>query len=61
MFYAPDLSNADIGHDMAMYDPQQPLPMIAYGGPHGYMLMVSDDGTQRSRADLSSCSSWVFE
>ncbi|MEM1262466.1 MAG: DUF885 domain-containing protein [Pseudomonadota bacterium] len=61
MFYAPDLTNNDIGHDMRFHDPAQPLPMIAYGGPHGYMIMISDDGTPRSRSDLdASCPDWVF-
>ncbi|MEM8983598.1 MAG: DUF885 domain-containing protein [Pseudomonadota bacterium] len=61
MFYAPDLTNDDIGHDMRFHDPAQPLPMIAYGGPHGYMIMISDDGTARSRSDLDdSCPDWVF-
>ena len=61
MFYAPDLSNDDIGHDMRFHNPEQPLPMIAYGGPHGYMIMISDDGASRQRADLStSCPDWIF-
>ncbi len=60
MFYAPDLVNEDIGHDMRYHNPKQPLPMIAYQGPQGYMIMISDDGTKRSRADLPSCPDWVF-
>lgn len=62
MFHAPNLTNEDIGHDMAHHDPNRPLPMIAYGGPQGYMIMISDDGTQRSRSDLpASCPEWIFE
>ncbi|MEM9384469.1 MAG: hypothetical protein AAGA68_05365 [Pseudomonadota bacterium] len=62
MFYAPDLTNADIGHDMRFHNPAQPLPMIAYGGPHGYMLMISSDGQPRARSDLdASCPDWVFD
>lgn len=62
MFYAPDLTNEDIGHDMAHHDPSRPLPMIAYGGPQGYMIMISDDGRERSRTDLdASCPDWVFD
>jgi len=61
MFYAPNLTVNDIGHDMASYNPEQPLPMIGYQGPHGYMIMISDDGAPRSRADLPSCPTWVFE
>ncbi len=62
MFHAPNLSNADIGHDMRFHDPEQPLPMIAYGGPQGYMIMISDDGKQRQRSDLdASCPDWIWE
>ncbi|QUL37629.1 hypothetical protein [Erythrobacter sp. JK5] len=62
MFYAPDLTNEDIGHDMSRHDPARPLPMIAYGGPQGYMLMISDDGTPRSRVDLdTSCPDWIWD
>ncbi len=60
MFYAPNLTNEDIGHDMSTYDPKQPLPMIGYQGPHGYMIMISDDGTERSRSDLRDCPDWVY-
>ena len=61
MFYAPDLDNDDIGHDMRFHNPSQPLPMIAYGGPHGYMIMISDNGQARDRSDLdASCPDWVF-
>lgn len=62
MFYAPNLTNDDIGHDMTRHDPTRPLPMIAYGGPQGYMLMISDDGKERVRRDLdSSCPDWIWE
>ncbi len=62
MFHAPGLSNEDIGHDMNYHDPNRPLPMIAYGGPQGYMLMISDDGVERSRSDLdASCPDWIWE
>ncbi|MEO1041403.1 MAG: hypothetical protein AAFX52_03860 [Pseudomonadota bacterium] len=62
MFYAPDLTNIDIGHDMGQYDPQQPTPMIGYQGPHGYMIMISDNGVERSRRDLdASCPAWIWD
>jgi len=59
MFYAPNLTNEEIGHSMAHHDPNRPLPRIGYGGPHGYMIMISDDGTRRSRSDLTDCPDWV--
>ena len=61
MFYAPNLTNEDIGHDWTRHNPKQPLPMIGYQGPHGYMIMISDDGTERSRADLRGCPDWVHQ
>ena len=62
MFYAPDLTNVDIGHDMNFYNSFQPTPMIGYQGPHGYMLMISDDGRHRARSDLdSSCPDWIWD
>ena len=61
MFYAPNLNNTDIGHDMRFHDPKRPLPMIAYGGPQGYMIMMADDGVERSRTDLNGCPNWVYE
>ena len=60
MFYAPNLTNQDIGHDMSKHNPKQPTPMIGYQGPHGYMIMISDDGKQRSKTDLPHCPDWVF-
>ena len=46
MFYAPNLTNADIGSD-GNFDPG--MPSIAYQGPQGFMVVVlgeSHDGTQ---------------
>jgi len=59
MFYAPNLTNEDIGHSMEHHDPNRPLPMIGYGGPQGYMIMLSDDGQERRRSDLRGCPDWV--
>lgn len=62
MFHAPNLTNADIGHDMSHHDPNRPLPMIAYGGRQGYMIMISDDGAPRRREDLhASCPDWIWQ
>ena len=59
MFYAPNLTNEQIGHDMAYNNPKQPLPSIAYQGPQGYM--ISDDGAPRQRSDLRSCPNRVHK
>lgn len=40
MFYAPNLTNADIGAPPRR-DPEAPwLPFIAYQGPHGFMIVL---------------------
>ncbi len=40
MFYAPNLTNADIGAPPT-HDPEAPwLPFIAYQGPHGFMIVL---------------------
>jgi hypothetical protein len=44
MFYAPNLTNADIGSD-GNFEPG--LPSIAYQGPQGYMIVVTG-GTPHS-------------
>lgn len=63
MFHAPNLTDSDIGHDMDHFDPERPPhPFIAYGGPQGYMIMISDDGAPRRRSDLDpSCPDWIWD
>ncbi|MCH9648133.1 MAG: hypothetical protein K0U98_07840 [Deltaproteobacteria bacterium] len=61
MFYAPNLTPQDIGFDMEAWHDRNELPFIGYQGPHGYMIMLSDDGQERSRSDLPSCPDWVHE
>lgn len=59
MFYAPDLKLQDIGMSIEAWNENPRLPMIGYQGPHGYMIVMADDGKKRSRSDLSSCPDWV--
>ena len=59
MFYAPDLQGEDIGFQMEAWHADQSLPFIGYQGPHGYMIVITDDGQERSRSDLPSCPDWV--
>jgi hypothetical protein len=42
MFYAPNLTNEDIGSN-GKFEPG--LPSIAYQGPQGFMIVVTGDGT----------------
>ncbi|MEM9598558.1 MAG: hypothetical protein AAGD06_30110 [Acidobacteriota bacterium] len=59
MFYAPNLTNEDIGFEMEAWHENPQLPGIGYQGPHGYMISLADDGTERSRDDLAGCPDWV--
>ncbi|MEM7349623.1 MAG: hypothetical protein AAF657_02380 [Acidobacteriota bacterium] len=59
MFYAPDLTREDIGFSMEAWHANPQLPGIGYQGPHGYMIVITDDGQQRSRSDLPTCPDWV--
>ena len=61
MFYAPNLTPSDIGFSMEAWHGNRPLPSIGYQGPHGYMIMPSDDGEPRRRSDLPGCPDWVHE
>ena len=61
MFYAPNLTTEDIGFSMEAFHANNRLPGIGYQGPHGYMIMLADDGQQRSRADLNGCPDWVHD
>ena len=61
MFYAPELTNRDIGFDPASYEPGQMLPLIAYEGPHGFMVMVTGETRPRAKGELKRCPDWVVE
>ena len=45
MFYAPGMTNADIGTSFPARREAPYLPFIAYQGPHGFMVVVVGDGT----------------
>ena len=47
MFYAPNLTNADIGTDWTAQRERPWLPFVAYEGPHGFLVVVVNDSTQR--------------
>lgn len=40
MFYAPDLTNADIGADPGARQEKPWLPFVGYQGPQGFMIVV---------------------
>jgi len=46
MFYAPNLTNADLGITQEALAKDPSLPFVAYQGPHGFVIMVSRDTKQ---------------
>lgn len=61
MFYAPDLTNEDIGFDPEAFAADRRLPMVAYQGPHGYIIMITGENRPRAKDELKGCPSWVWE
>jgi hypothetical protein len=46
MFYAPNLTNADLGTTPEALASDPSLPFVAYQGPHGFIIMVKGDTKQ---------------
>lgn len=58
MVYAPDVTNEDIGTDFDDLRRTPGLPFVGYQGPHGFIIVVSDD-VPPGEGDLSACPAWV--
>jgi hypothetical protein len=43
MFYAPNLTNADLGTTPEALEKNPSLPFVAYQGPHGYIIMLAGE------------------
>ena len=43
MFYAPNLTNADLGTTPEALAKDPSLPFVAYQGPHGFIIMLAGD------------------
>jgi hypothetical protein len=43
MFYAPNLTNADLGTTQEALAKDPSLPFVAYQGPHGYIIMLAGE------------------
>ena len=43
MFYAPNLTNADLGITPEALAKDPSLPFVAYQGPHGFIIVVNND------------------
>jgi len=43
MFYAPNLTNADIGTTAEALAKDPSLPFVAYQGPHGFIIVLAGD------------------
>lgn len=46
MFYAPNLTNADLGTTPEALANDPSLPFVAYQGPHGFIIMLTGSGKQ---------------
>jgi hypothetical protein len=46
MFYAPNLTNADLGITPEALASDPSLPFVAYQGPHGFIIMLAASGKQ---------------
>jgi hypothetical protein len=47
MFYAPNLTNADLGITPEALAKDPSLPFVAYQGPHGFIIVVNNESKQR--------------
>lgn len=43
MFYAPNVTNADLGTTREALTKDPSLPFVAYQGPHGYIIVLAGD------------------
>lgn len=57
MFYAPNLTNADIGFARGAHTENRSLPFIGYQGPQGYMIVLAENPGERQ--PIASCPGWV--
>jgi hypothetical protein len=46
MFYAPNLTNADLGVTQEALAKDPSLPFVAYQGPHGFIIVLANSGKQ---------------
>ena len=46
MFYAPNLTNADLGTTPEALATDPSLPFVAYQGPHGFIIVVNNKSKQ---------------
>lgn len=59
MFYAPDLTNRDIGFDRSTVKSEIHLPFVAYQGPQGFMIVRLADSNHPQEMPLPDCPAWV--
>lgn len=59
MFYAPNLSNEDIGVSWEARRDDPRLPFIGYQGPHGYMIVPIEARNRPQDHPLPHCPAWV--
>lgn len=55
MYYAPDLTNEDIGFSREAAVGVPGLPFVAYQGPHGFLIAVDSAAAAAPRQPLEAC------
>ncbi len=61
MFYAPELTGDDIGFSASAWRANRRLPFIGYQGPHGFMIVTTEDAADATRTSLPSCPAWLAD
>lgn len=58
MFYAPNVTNEDIGTTREALMKNRSLPFVFYNGPDAFIILVTDD-IPPGTGDFSSCPDWL--
>lgn len=61
MYYAPNLTGSDIGFSGPAWRANRRLPFIGYQGPHGFMIVTTEDAADAARTPLPSCPAWLAD
>ncbi|MEN8145524.1 MAG: hypothetical protein ABFS14_11300 [Gemmatimonadota bacterium] len=61
MFYAPDLTTADLGTTREARAANSELPFVAYQGPHGFVVMMAQNRSGPDPSEFAMCPAWVSD
>ncbi len=60
MFYAPGVTNADIGFSGEAYMNDAVMPLVGYQGPHGFLIVRRELEARPWEHPVPECPSWVM-